>query len=101
MQWSEILGLSVGSLAFVERNARLNPIKSVELTGSSPRLPQYHATEPGAARGRLRRLPRETFDFLGDKRSVRAVHLQEALGFTVLYDLSPFQEGDPIEIAQR
>ena len=46
LQWSEILGLSVGSWAFVERNARLDPIKSVELTGSSPRLPQYHATEP-------------------------------------------------------
>ena len=35
-------------------------------------------------RRRSRRFPRETFDFLHDKSSVRPVDLQQALGFAVL-----------------
>src|SRR6202453_10005 len=35
LQWREGLGLSVRSWALVERNARLDPTKSVELTRSS------------------------------------------------------------------
>ena len=52
-------------------------------------------------RRRSRRFPRETFNFLHDKSSVRPVDLQQMLGFAVLHDLSRFQENDPIKIPQR
>jgi hypothetical protein len=51
-----------------------------------------------AVQDRLSCLPRETFDFLHDERSVRPIHLQQALGLAVLHNLSILQDKDSIKI---
>jgi hypothetical protein len=65
---------------------------------ATPRAASDVVLHPLARPRRLRRLPRETFDFLHDKRSVRPIDLQQVLGLAVLHDPPHFQEDDPIEI---
>ena len=59
------------------------------------------ALRAASQRRRSRRFPRETFDFLHDKSSVRPVHLQQVLGLAVLHNLSVLQDNDPVKTPQR
>ena len=80
------------------------PLDAIKRAVTLPRCRGKPVTSSSIAqRGprRLGRVPRETFDFLHDKRSVGPIDLQQALGLAVLHDLSPFQEHDAIEISQR
>jgi hypothetical protein len=89
--------------ALVERNRRLDAIKPDRTGQRQSWLPRYHAMKPAAAitlrnADRSSCLPRETLDFLHDKRSVRSIRLQQALGLAVLHDLSILQDDDPVKI---
>jgi hypothetical protein len=93
--------LSIRLWTRAEGNARLDAIKRAV---TLPRCCGKPVTSSSiASRGprRLGRVPRETFDFLHDERSIWPIDLQQALGLAVLHDLSPFQQHDAIEISQR